>query len=358
MKKMKKILIIYNYILHYRKPFFNELAKYYDVTVLHSGQKSVTKNDEYKEIITPVKNVGPFFIQGGVFKEVASSEYDIIISLFDVRWIKILLFLLFKSKKKTHILWGAWVTDSFIANKLRGYFLKKADANVFYTYEAELGFSNLNIAESKMFVANNTFDVGEQVKSFENPIKNRILFVGSLDARKENTILLKAFSNIQSKIPSEIVLTFIGSGAEKDKLLDLTNQLELGERVQFLGRINDTEILKDYYKESITSVSFGQAGLAVLQSMGYGVPFLTKMNAISGGEKSNIKTGYNSVFCNDSQKSLEDNLIRLCNNIEGSRKLGKCAYEYYEKYCTIQNMTQGFIDAIEGQRLASVDRNN
>jgi len=357
MKKKKKILIIYNYILHYRKPFFNELAKSYDVTVLHSGKKSVEEIDAYKEIITPVRSVGPFFVQGGVLNEVSNPKYDVVISLFDVRWVAILLFLLFKNKKKYYVLWGAWITSNSIANKLRCYFLKKADANVFYTYEAKLGFSNLNIPPNKMFVANNTFDVGDRIKSFEYPIKNRVLFVGSLDSRKENNVLLKAFSNIIYKISPDIILTFIGSGSEKNILLELVLELGIENRVQFLGRINDTNILKNYYKEAIVSVSFGQAGLSVLQSMGYGVPFLTKINAISGGEKSNIKTGYNSVFCNDSQKSLEDSLIKLCNNIESSRELGKCAYNYYEKFCTIQNMTQGFIDAIEGQNLAKVDRN-
>ena len=65
----------------------------------------------------------------------------------------------------------------------------------------------------------------------------------------------------------------------------------------------------------------------------------------------------NSIFCDDSQKSLEDKLIWLCNDIENARKLGENAYEYFGKYCTIQNMAQGFIDAIEGQSLASIDRN-
>lgn len=354
---MKKILIIYNYVLHYRKPFFNELAKNYDVTVLHSGKKSVEGSDAYKEIIVSVKKIGPFFIQGGVSKEVTKPKYDVVISLFDVRWLATLSFLFFKNDSKLNILWGAWVTKSVLANKLRGYFLKKSDANVFYTYDAELGFSNLNIPKNKMFVANNTFDVGERVKSFQNPTKNRILFVGSLDARKENRVLLKAFANIKSQISSDIVLTFIGSGNESNELAELAIQLGVEKHVQLLGRINDIKVLKKYYKEAIVSVSFGQAGLSVLQSMGYGVPFLTKINAISGGEKSNIKAGVNSIFCNDSQGSLEFYLVNLCNNIERSRELGSCAYDYYEKYCTIQNMAQGFIDAIEGQNLSKVDKN-
>lgn len=130
----------------------------------------------------------------------------------------------------------------------------------------------------------------------------------------------------------------------------------MGSEVEFLGKINDPEKLKEYYQHAIVSVSFGQAGLAVLQSLGYGVPFLTKLNAISGGEKSNIKNNVNSVFCEDNQRSLEQSLVKLCTDIDYSRALGKAAFDHYSEYCTIENMTQGFLDAIEGTRLAKIDK--
>ena len=38
---MKRILILQNTILHYRKPLYNKLAEQYDVTVLHSEEKKV-----------------------------------------------------------------------------------------------------------------------------------------------------------------------------------------------------------------------------------------------------------------------------------------------------------------------------
>jgi len=85
------------------------------------------------------------------------------------------------------------------------------------------------------------------------------------------------------------------------------------------------------------------------------VPFITKINAISGGEKSNIKNGINGFFCEDSQVSLENTVIKICNNIELAREMGRNAYEYYSKYCTMENMVQGFVDAIEDTRLAKVD---
>ncbi|MGZ9897683.1 glycosyltransferase family 4 protein [Shewanella gaetbuli] len=353
---MKKVLIIYNYILHYRKPFFNELAKKYDVTVLHSGSESVTDVDNYVEIIKPARKVGPFMLQKGVFSEVSNEKYDVIISLFDVRWLNILFYLLKKDHFKKHVLWGAWVTNSSVANFLRVFFMRRADANVFYTYEALADFSKYGIPENKMYVGNNTFDVGERVRSFEHPIKNRILFVGSLNKRKQNDILLKGFSTIIKNISPDIIITIVGEGSERKSLEELVSSLGLDDRVQFEGAINDTNILKKLYLESIVSVSFGQAGLAVLQSMGYGVPFLTKFNAISGGEKSNIKPGVNGVFCKDTQESFEEELLNLCNDIEYSRNLGKSAFEHYSEFCTIENMTQGFIDAIEGSRLAKVDQ--
>jgi glycosyltransferase involved in cell wall biosynthesis len=223
--------------------------------------------------------------------------------------------------------------------------------SILYTHEAKDDFIKLGVNEDKLFVANNTFDVGQRIKSYENKIKNSILFVGSLDARKQNDILIQAFSNISQKISPDISLTIIGAGIEKEKLEALVKKLNINNRVSFEGKITDTEVLLEYYKKAIVSVSFGQAGLSVLQSFGYGVPFLTKINAISGGEKTNIKNGINGVFCEDNIESLENILLRLCNDIDFSRELGKNAYDYYSKYCTIENMAQGFIDAIENTRI-------
>lgn len=353
---MKKILIQYNFILHYRKAFFNELAKYYDVTVLHSGENSVSDEDKYKEIIVPVKKFGPFYFQSKVIYEVKKDCYDIHIALFDVRWINTVLSIYFRNKKSQFIWWGAWITKSKIANQIRLYFTKKADKNVFYTYEAKKDFINLGILEDNLYVANNTFDVGKRIKSYENENKNRILFVGSLDKRKQNDILINAFSKILSEIPKNIKLTFIGDGEERNNLENLVKEDNLKDRVEFIGRVNEAKKLQEYYKEAIVSVSFGQAGLSVLQSLGFGVPFVTKINAISGGEKSNIINGINGIFCEDSQTSLENILIEICNDIEYSRNMGKNAYEYYNEYCTIENMVQGFRDAIENTEFAKIDK--
>ena len=160
------------------------------------------------------------------------------------------------------------------------------------------------------------------------------------------------------KIPPHIILVIIGDGEQREYLEEIANKLELNNRIDFVGKLNDTNKLMDYYKKAIVSVSFGQAGLTVLQSLGYGVPFITKRNAISGGEKSNIKHAYNGFFCEDKQSSLSGYLTLLCNDIEYARVIGKNAFHYYTKYCTMKNMVQGFRDAIEGTNIAVIDETN
>jgi len=326
------------------------------VTVLHSGSKTVTPKDRFKEIIVPVKMFGPFVYQYDVIKETRKDCYDVVISLFDVRWVSSVISIYFKNDSK-FIWWGAWITKNKIIDLVRIFFTKKSDANVFYTNEAREDFIHRGVDKYNLYVANNTFDVGERIKSFESDCKDCILFVGSLDKRKQNDTALRAFKNIINKIPREINFIIIGEGDELCYLINLTNELGINNRVCFKGKINDTDELKKYYQKAIVSVSFGQAGLSVLQSLGFGVPFLTKVNAISGGEKSNIINNFSGVFCEDSQVSLEKSLINLCTDIEFAKKIGENAYNYYSRYCTIENMVQGFRDAIENTRLAEVDVN-
>lgn len=354
----KNILIGYNYILHYRVPLFNKLSERYEVTVLHSGKKMVTDQDLYREIIVPVYKIGPIHLQPGLIKELINPKYSVVIVLFDVAWLTTLISVISRNKKRKFILWGAWITNNRFANYVRLNLTKIADANIFYTHQAKMDFIKMNINEEKLFVANNTFDVGIQLHSYTNKLKNRILFVGSLDERKQNDILINAFKNIISKIPKNIILTIVGDGLQFNSLVNLVASLNLKNRVEFLGRINNNDLLKEQYKNAIVSVSFGQAGLTVLQSLGYGVPFLTKKNAISGGEITNIKNNYNGILCEDNIKSLEDNLIKLCSDIPLARKLGENAFNYYLRYCTIENMAQGFIDAIEDTRVAKIDISN
>ena len=352
----KKVLFVYDNLLHYRKSLFNLLGEHYDFTVLHSGTSKKNTNDKFAEVILPSKKVGPFFFQKGVIDAIIKSHYDVIIFNFDLRWIYSVLFLFFAKKNNTKfVLWGAWLTDSKIANKIRLFFLKKSQSSLFYTHRSRLDFVLLGLDKKKTFVANNTFHVKNRLELFKAKNKFRLLNVGSLNFRKRNDLLIIAFANIIDKIPEKIQLTFIGDGFEKKKLVNLVNKYKLEQRVQFIDKIEDSKILSYYYSEALCSLSFGQAGLTILQSFGFGIPYLTKNNAISGGELYNIVDGYNGYLSNDCIESFQNKIILLCNNESLSKELGQNAYNYYSEYCTIENMYQGFVDAIENTNLSKID---
>jgi glycosyltransferase involved in cell wall biosynthesis len=353
----KKVLIGYNFILHYRVPLFNTLSKKYDLTVLHSGKSIRKSSDLYNEIIVPVFKVSKIHFQPGLIKEIKNNKYDVVILLFDVAWVTSLIASFCLKKNQRLILWGSWITKNFLANKVRLFFSKLANGNIFYTYKSSKDFNNMGLDSGKIFIANNTFDVGNVFDSSTCLDKNSLIFVGSLDSRKQNDVLIRAFHKILPKIDDGINLHIIGSGTEYVSLVKLVNDLNMSERIIFKGKIEDQNLLALEYKHAIASISFGQAGLSVLQSLGFGVPFVTKKNAISGGEIFNIKHNHNGILCDDNIDDLQSHLLLLCTDKNYARQMGANAHNYYRQFCTMDNMAQGFIDAIENVQLANIDIN-
>ncbi len=342
---VKKILIVQSFIPHYRKPLFNQLSKYYDVTVLHSGEKTVQQNDNYKEIITKKIKIGIFIYQYAVLRNVKSSIYHAVIVMSDLHWINNILAVYFRSPQTKFIWFGTWPTANTIANKIKIHLTNFNSLTIVYTEGVKASLIKLGARPENLFVANNTFYIENRQKCYENPKKNKILFVGSLHARKENNILIEAFHAIKRKLPEDICLIIIGNGAEKDNLINLTHKLKLNKRISFVDELTDTDKLLGFYKEAILSVSYGQSGLFVLQSFGYGIPFLTRRNAL-GVEKHNIIESENGLFCDDNIHSLQEKLLKVCTDVKYARDMGKNAYDYYTKFCTMPNMVQGFINAL------------
>lgn len=75
--------------------------------------------------------------------------------------------------------------------------------------------------------------------------KRMILNVNRLDPRKRVDLVIKAFKQVYSEI-DDVVLVIGGTGPEEKKLKELTKELNLEDRVKFMGYIPEEE-LKDYY---------------------------------------------------------------------------------------------------------------
>jgi len=343
---MKKIIIIQNIILHYRKSFYNLLSKKYNVVVIHSGKVTVNEADAYAEICLPCFKLGPFCFQKKLLSTIKSIKPNYVIAMFDIRWLSTLAILLIYKPEYKFLWWGLDTGKSKTATKIKTLISKLGYPIIFYNEHTKIKMEKLGLGSSLLYVANNTFDVGSRIKSYNHPTKNKLLFVGSFDYRKRNDVLVKAFSEIVSKIPEKMTLVFVGDGIEIQRTKDLVKSLGLSKRVEFVGRVDETAKLKIYYQEAIFCVSYGQAGLSVLQSLGFGVPYITMRNAISGGEVSNIEHDRNGFFCDDDIESFKYYMLKLILNIDLSREMGAYAFEYYSNHCTVENMVEGFEKAL------------
>ena len=99
------------------------------------------------------------------------------------------------------------------------------------------------------------------------------------------------------------------------------------------------------FSNSILCISPSQAGLSVLLSLGHGVPFVTRHNAITGGEKNNIINNFNG-FLYSTENELFNLILNSYNDVNRLKKIGLQCHDYYKKKCSIENMGKGFIDSI------------
>lgn len=340
------IVVIQNSLPHYRREFFNELAKIDEVIVVHSGTPSAGSGDRFREHIVKSLAVGPFIWQRNITEIIKSNSPAAVIASADIRNLHS-LFAMFRFDRSIRWIW--WGLDrgaSDLAFRIKCFVAARRNPIVFYNNEIRNIFSTKVFDRKRLFVANNTFHVINSQCLADATPKDLFLNVGTLDARKQNDVLIHAFNEIYKQTGRDIYLYLIGEGAERQRLEMLVSELGLSSRVFLPGKIEDPKVLKNYYARAIASVSFGQAGLAVLQSMAFGVPFVTKRNAVSGGEKYNIEDGVNGVFCSDDINSLVSVMRSLIKDPSYARRLGYSAFAHYSEKASIAGMVNGFRSAL------------
>ncbi len=202
--------------------------------------------------------------------------------------------------------------------------------------------------KTRLHVARNSIYIGSLNEPSWSKDRHIILFVGTLNSRKGLDRLINIYSQCIEHLPLNIKLILIGDGPERENIVRIIHNLKLEEKVQLFKQINDNIILRRFYDLAIVSVSLSQAGLSVLQSMGYGVPFFTIKGSISGGETYNIINDVNGILVDDDDTSIMKSLIEITTNKLKAAELGRAAYEHYKNYATIEKYAQSFFDVIEG----------
>ena len=346
---MKKIIVYQNIVPHYRKPIFDIIGRSVDLTLVYTGDTAVP-GENYSIEKLPYRHVpkmGP--VHGRKLISICKDK-DVLISMLGPRSFDVDNIKLFCPHIRT-IKWGIGVPASYYTrfdegSNARQYIkiINKCDAALFYSDYPRQKYASMGVQREKMFVANNTVAV-EKIE-IQTSTKRNILFIGSLYSQKRVDLLIDAYYkayNINHGLPDLII---IGDGDQRKKLEKQVDEYGLEKKIRFLGQINDDRTLKGYFIEALACISPDQAGLSVLKSMGYGVPFVTCSNAITGGEIFNIHNDIDGVII-DNLDSLYEVILDIAGNRNKYIEYGKSAMQYYYDSLTPEIMAKGFLDAIE-----------
>jgi glycosyltransferase involved in cell wall biosynthesis len=354
METRKKVLLIQETLSNYREPIYEIISKHVDLTLAYVVDNQLI-NNSFSVIKLPYIKISKLYYNTHLIK--ICNQYDVVIILPHLKLIRLLSLPFYKRHFKV-ITWSIGVKASYtyifsITNKPHGfygllymYLIKKSDAFIFYMEAtANYWLKYIDVPKEKMFVAHNTVAVHPFDKLPVYSKRNTILFIGTLYKQKGIEELLIAYKkaySLEKKIPK---LLIIGNGPEFDSIISFISEHKLINQVEVLGAIFDEAILMEHFFHSILCVSPTQAGLSVLKSMGYGVPFVTRIDSITGGERLNIINGENGILYNN-QDDLTNILIEIIRNPEKFKKMSTNAREYYINYATPEKMAQGALDAI------------
>lgn len=130
------------------------------------------------------------------------------------------------------------------------------------------------------------------------------------------------------KIDSRIHLVIVGDGAEKDKLMDLANQLGVKEHVFFVGAVEQSEVV-DYMAIAdifLSLYDLSNVGNPLLEAMSCGKPIVT---LDVGDTSSLIIDGKTGVLLNaEHLDTLPERIIQLIEDKKYAEELGANAREF------------------------------
>lgn len=347
------VLILYNYLFHYRVPIWNILAEKYDLKVIYSyrAKEEVIQQCNFETEYIPVKAFSKLLYHKKNISKIV-KDYDVVLSDGQVTFLDYSMLAL-RHRNYKLIYWCIGAPASYgrhYGEASKGYYLvndffhKKADAMVFYSdVPVDLHVKRGYRPES-LFVANNTVQVEKIDVDWAG--KENLLFIGTLYMEKGLQQLLESYKEAYHQNPKLLPLTIVGGGNQFNIVKDWVMNNNLSEKIRLTGPIYDQAEKARIFSKSIACISPLQAGLSVLESMGYGVPFITSSDSITGGEAFNI-TDKDTGLRMDDISELSNVISDISNNPQKYVEMGKKAYSHYWSCRRPEDMAKGLSDAIE-----------
>ena len=343
------MLLLTQYIPHYRIPIYNMISNRVNLTVLHSQTNLMRHECYFNEEFTALGSVGPFLYFKTPIRKFC-KKYDVVIAESNIRFVDRNILVINPWRRYKWISWGIGQAASYTKRLgdrdffrlFRLFLQKKSDASILYSDYPIASYIKAGISRKSIFVANNTVSLSSISRPMSD--KNTLLFIGTLYKQKKLEELIYAYREAIGKCDLQHPLIIIGDGDEREALEELVLKCDLSHKITFVGNIVDHKILSTYFSKALVCISPGQAGLGVLTSMANSVPFVTRRDAITGGEIFNINSSNGVIY------DSSDDLINLICDISDNRSkyvnMGKNARNYYMNYRLPEHMVNSIIDSI------------
>ena len=163
----------------------------------------------------------------------------------------------------------------------------------------------------------------------ERPLK--ICMVGRMDDNKNQAMAIRAFSQVSPKHP-DAKLIMMGDGPVRDKLIQLTDDLKISDKVEFTGVVSDVrDRLYDAYAFLLTSDTEGMPN-TLLEAMSLGVACVST-DCPCGGPAEVIEDGVNGILVKTGDTDgLAHALEKLLSDKELMESMGRSAHETMKDY--------------------------
>lgn len=179
-------------------------------------------------------------------------------------------------------------------------------------------YPNRNLTHSDVFVKDNSFIISQ---------------IASLRYPKDQDTVIRALASL----PKNFELLLIGDGVRKEELKRIVDELQVNERVHFLG--NRTDIPDIIYMSDIIVMSshYEGFGRAAIEGMAGGRPLIA--SDVAG--LNDIVRGAGLLFKVGDYETLAEYILELSNNKELYKKIAHKCSERAEEY-DVKKMIEGY----------------
>jgi glycosyltransferase involved in cell wall biosynthesis len=252
---------------------------------------------------------------------------------------------------KPSILWGAaWPRkgpDSS-TTRLRLAMVKLASSVIIYTDQQARELQSV-LPDCKITAAPNSLYRASQCGFEPHTARGKFVYVGRIVHEKKIALLIQAFARWPKRF-KDISLIIVGDGPALDEMRALAVQLDVSQRVDFLGHVDDVEALKKIYSSCIGSISPGYVGLSATQSFSFGVPMAVADSEPHSPEIEAVKPGFNAcMFPSNSIPGLAAVMQQMVIDRDHWHQMGIAIAEDCRRTYSAEAMATGIIGAVNSE---------